>query len=96
MGWSMPKNNPQTGPKPKCKGCERAIEKNEKRICHRCPSDMDPGNGTVNMFHLKTSCLMSLNSDDMKSFLEKKWTAKKVQIVQNTIAKFAEETDDSD
>ena len=27
MGWSMPKNNPQAGPKPKCKGCGKAIEK---------------------------------------------------------------------
>ena len=98
MGWSIPKNIPKFGPRPVCKGCQKVIERNENRIRYKFQSHTKDHIKPVHQYHLKVSCLATLKKNDMKLFLEKKWTTKPLQNLQSRLARFVGcfDSDDSD
>ena len=95
-GWSMPRASPKSGPLPKCRGCNKPIERYEKRLRNKFQSKQYHKFEQVWQFHLKVSCLVNLRAEHMKSFLAKKWTTKRAQEVQKSLAQLGLDSEESE
>ena len=81
MGWSVPKSSPKSGPRAKCRGCQKYIGRDEYRVKHRHKEEQNHQYAVVHYFHLQASCLRKVPLKNLKSFLEKKWVQIPVKLV---------------
>ena len=85
-GWSYSTKKPRTGPLATCKGCKKAIKRDDERIKHKAilKNNEHP---TICFFHLKVACVKKAGSPYVDQFLNKKWTNIKVRDVQFQLEK---------
>ena len=85
-GWSYSAKKSRTGPLATCRGCQKAIKRDDERLKHKAILKENE-HPTIRFFHLNAACVKKAGSPHVDQFLNKKWTNIKVRDVQFQLEK---------